>query len=158
MATSKSNDKWTKEHFLACGFHWSAGEKFIYLGDAGYIKRDYLGIFDHIFWGKCTQADPDGFFKVGEWYDFAVQTTSRGHFNTRRKKMLSANTFSWWTEHPGKRSFLMVWDKVSGKRRYKIEELTMDDWHNFQKKMERGNISPHTTNWTTEDFHKYFFG
>lgn len=133
MASSHHNDKWTKEYFgkEGCGFHWSKGEKYIFLGGkAGYVKRDFLSIFDHIFWGQCKKADPMGFFKVGEWYDVAVQTTSKGQRTTRRKKMLSAGTFPWWTEHPHKQSFLQCWDK---KGVYTLEEFTMDDWNAYQK-------------------------
>jgi len=155
MASSKSNDRWTKDHFLECGFHWTAGEKFIYIGEAGYVKRDFLSIYDHIFWGQCKKEDPDGFFTVGEWYDFAVQTTSRGQFSTRRKKMLGSKTFPWWTEHPGKRSFLQVWDKPNGRRRYKIEELTMEDWEEFNKPV-KSKLD--TTEWTAEDFHRAIMG
>lgn len=130
MASSQHNDTWTKEYFIACGFHWSKGEKNIYLGEqAGFVKRDFLRIFDHIFWGQCKKADPMGFFKVGEWYDCAVQVTSKGQRTTRRKKMLGASTFPWWTEHPHKRSFLQCWEK---KGVHTLEELTMDDYNAFQ--------------------------
>lgn len=137
MASSQHNDNWTKEYFINCGFHWSKGEKYIFLGGkAGFVKRDFLAIFDHIFWGQCTKKDPEGFFEVGQWYDVAVQCTSKGHKSTRMKKMLNAKTFPWWTEHPHKRSFLQCWEK---KGSYTLEEFTMDDWNAYQKELNEKN-------------------
>ena len=124
---SLTPDQLTKRNFHDRGYRIVKVEHYLYIpGQTVQKKRDFLSIYD--------------FIAMGEEDTIAVQTTSKANFSSRRKKMLSSQTFAWWTSEKAKRrSILQGWYKENGKWYVKEEELTMQEWHAYQKEMQTKN-------------------
>ena len=120
---SLTPDQLTKRDFHDRGYRIVKVEHYLYIpGQTVQKRRDLLGIYDFIAMGKDDTI--------------AVQTTSKTNFSSRRNKMLSSQSFTWWTSEKAKRrSILQGWYKENGKWRAKEEELTMQKWHTYQKEL-----------------------
>lgn len=95
-------------------------------------RKDMLGFADYQIF------DDDGFMAL-------CQTTTKNNISARRKKILGKTSFSWWCK-AGRRVFLHGWYRKTNKEGVKIgkwilheEELTMDDWHQYQKELKEKN-------------------
>lgn len=116
VPVSLTPDNLTKEVCAKRGYHVVKVESWgIY---PKLHRSDFLGIYDYL-----------AFNDAGEM--LAIQTTTKANVSARRKKMLHAKSFSWWTKG-GRRSILHGWYKKSGRWLLHEEELTMDDWQKFQ--------------------------
>lgn len=114
---AETPDSLTKAEFTKRGYRIVKVEKW---GLHPHIHReDFLGIYDYMAFN-----DSDDFI-------FCIQTTTRAHLSDRRKKMLSHTSFDWWTKGR-RRSLLHGWYKKNGRWALQEEELTMDDWREFQ--------------------------
>jgi len=112
-------DNLTRQYFIDKGYHVSKVEGWRIQPN---IRRaDFLGIYDYL--------------AFNEEEEIAIQTTTKANISTRRKKMLTAKTFEWWTSGKTRRSLLHGWYKESGMWCVKEEELTMEDWHKRQKEI-----------------------
>lgn len=109
-------DQLTREEYSSRGYHIVKVEGWGFYPDIH--RTDFLGIYDYL-----------AFNDAGEM--IAIQTTTKGNALARRKKMLSRQSFSWWTQG-GRRSILHGWYKKSGKWVLQEEELTMEDWNKWQ--------------------------
>ena len=120
---SLTPDQLTKRDFHDRGYRIVKVEHYLYIpGQTVQKRRDLLGIYDFIAMGKDDTI--------------AVQTTSKTNFSSRRNKMLSSQSFTWWTSEKAKRrSILQGWYKENGKWQAKEEELTMKEWHAYQKEL-----------------------
>lgn len=109
-------DKLTQERYRGLGYHVIKVEMWGLYPEPH--RADFLGIYDYL-----------AFNDDGEM--IAIQTTTKPNVSTRRKKMLSAKTFSWWTK-AGRRSVLHGWYKEKGRWKLYEEELTLRQWEDFQ--------------------------
>lgn len=124
-------DKLTQENYRGKGYHVVKVEMWGLYPEPH--RADFLGIYDYL-----------AFNDAGEM--FAIQTTTKHNVSARRKKMLSAQSFSWWTKG-GRRSILHGWYKENGRWKLYEEELTILDWENFQrqKKQEASVINKNSS-------------
>lgn len=119
---SKTPDSLTQKEYRDKGYHVIKVEQWG-LHPAPH-RVDFLGIYDYLAFNNEDAAI------------FAIQTTTKGNMNARRKKMLNDKSFEWWTQGH-RRSLLHGWECVSKARGiWKLHEveLTMDDWNTFQAK------------------------
>lgn len=116
-------DQLTRKYYSERGFHITKVEGWKIHPE---LRRcDFLGIYDFLaFNDKCI---------------IAVQTTTKTNRTSRRHKMLQSKGFSWWTSGENRRSALLTWHKERGKWMPTDEELTMDHWNEYQKKMQEEN-------------------
>ena len=121
---TKEPDKRTRQMYNDLGYHVIKVEAFIYIpGAEQQHRRDFLGIYDYI--------------AMNDREIIAIQTTTKPNALARRKKMLKAKAFSWWTQG-GRRSILHGWYKNKSNRWVvQKEELTMKDWHEYQAKIKK---------------------
>lgn len=124
---SLTPDNLTKRDFQERGYHIVKAEQYVYIpGRTVQHKKDFLGIYDYIAFN-----DED---------TIAIQTTVKGEFSRRRKKMLSSQSFKNWTSANAKRrSILQGWYKEKGLWYTREEELTIKDWEEHQKELRKGD-------------------
>ena len=129
-----TTDQLTMREMVERGYHCVKVEHYQWFpGIKQPRKKDFLGFADYIAWNEDETI--------------LIQTTSRGHHSTRRKKIFGKKSFLRWMKNPNHKVLIQSWDKYKGKHRYKDEYLTVDmyeEYNQIQKEKEQAELESMT--------------